>query len=54
VQQQTAAGQNKPQDVWCERITAGEFIWVRCKSATNNATISFLVGIHEYPAPVQP
>ncbi len=52
--QQTAAGQNKAQDLITERVLVGEKIWVRAKNGTNNATIQFLVGVHEYPAPTQP
>lgn len=52
VQQQTAAGQNKPQDIVNERVLVGSQIWVRCKCSVDNATCSFVIGIHEYPAPV--
>ena len=54
VHEPTAAGQNKPVDNFCERIAVGEFVWVRAKNATNNATVQFLIGLHEYPAPAQP
>jgi len=50
VQQQTAAGQNRPQEIMLERRPVGSQLWVRAKNATNNATVSFVVGIHEYPA----
>jgi len=30
------------------RVTAGVQLWVQGKNATNNATISFFVGLHEY------
>lgn len=53
-QQPTANGQNKPADMWCERLAVGEQVWVKGKNATNNATLQFLVGLHEYPAPAQP
>lgn len=48
--QQTAAGQNKPVDIYFPRVAAGSQVWVKAKNATNNATIQFIVGIHEYPA----
>lgn len=51
VQQQTAAGQNKPQDLVNERRPVGNQVWVRSKCSVNNATCQFVVGIHEYPAP---
>ena len=31
------------------RLPAGTKIWAKCKNVTNNATISFLVGIYEFP-----
>jgi hypothetical protein len=30
------------------RLAAGTQVWVQCKNATNNATVTFFVGLHEY------
>lgn len=49
IHQQTAAGQNKPQDILFEKLAVGTKVWCRAKNATNNATVSFLVGVHGYP-----
>ena len=38
-----------PVDLIQEKIAVGRKTWIRAKNATNNATIDFLVGIHEYP-----
>ena len=38
-----------PLDLVQERIPVGTKIWVRAKNATDNATIDFLAGVHEYP-----
>lgn len=44
-------GQAKPVDMFQERVSVGDKIWIRAKNATDNAWIDFLVGLHEYPAP---
>ena len=31
------------------RLPAGTKVWAKCKNATNEATVSFLVGIFEFP-----
>ena len=49
IHQQTAAGQNKAQDLLSEKLAVGTKVWGRAKNVTNNATISFLVGSHGYP-----
>lgn len=51
VQQQTANGQNKPQDIWMVRIPIGYQVWGEVKSATNLATVDILIMMHEYPSP---
>ncbi len=38
-----------PADLVQEKIPVGHKIWVRAKNATDNATIDFLAGLHEYP-----
>lgn len=38
-----------PVDLVQEKIAAGEKIWIRAKNATDNATIDFIAGVHEYP-----
>jgi hypothetical protein len=44
-----ASSQDVPADVMMPHGTCGATqIWLRAWSATNNATISFFVGIHEY------
>ena len=44
---QQSAGQ--PVDIMCPRLTAGTIkMWAQCLNATDNATMSFFVGIHEY------
>ena len=53
IHQQTAAGQNKPQDGWMIRIATGNELWGMVKNATNHATVSILVNMHEYP-PLSP
>jgi len=37
-----------PFDIMMPRIDVGTKIWVQCKNATNNATVDFFIGIHEY------
>lgn len=49
VHQLTAAGNNKPQEGRLIRPATGSQLWVKVKNATNLATMSFLVTIHEYP-----
>lgn len=44
------AKKGSPVDIMKIRCTCGLFkLWVRAKNATNNATIDFFIGIHEYP-----
>ncbi len=38
-----------PLDLVQERIPVSHKAWIRVKNATDNATIDFLSGIHEYP-----
>lgn len=51
IQQPTANGQNKPQDIWFVRIPTGSQVWVEVKNVTNLATMDFFVMLHEYPSP---
>jgi len=46
---QSPPARGDPVDLVQEKIPAGNKMWVRAKNATNNATIDFLAGIHEYP-----
>ena len=46
---ESAPARGAPLDLVQERIPVGNKIWIRAKNATNNATIDFLGGIHEYP-----
>jgi hypothetical protein len=39
-----------PIDVIMPRVAAGTKVWIQAKCATDNATVDFLVGIHEYAA----
>lgn len=48
VHQPTANGQNKPQELTVPRVAAGNILWAEVKSATNLATVSILLIIHEY------
>lgn len=31
------------------RLPAGTKVWAKCKNATNGATVTFLIGIYEFP-----
>jgi hypothetical protein len=53
VQQLTANGNNRPQEVTMVRITSGYQLWAECKNATNLATVQILLMIHEYPSTSQ-
>ena len=48
VMKASAAGQYLTQDTPNYRIPAGGQVWAQLKNATNNATISFLISMHEY------
>lgn len=38
-----------PFDIIIPRLVSGiDKVWVQCKNANNNATLDFLIGIHEY------
>lgn len=37
-----------PVDIRLPRLDVGTKVWVQCKNATDNATIDFYVGLHEY------
>ena len=50
IQQMTAAGQAKPQEGWMIRVAVGNELWGQVKNATNHATVSVLVNMHEYPS----
>ncbi|MDD5486240.1 MAG: hypothetical protein PHW65_01610 [Dehalococcoidales bacterium] len=42
------ANAGAPFDIKMLKLAAGTKIWIRAKNATNNATIDFFVGLHEY------
>lgn len=37
-----------PINILMPRLDSGIMVWVQCKNATNNATLDFFIGIHEY------
>lgn len=37
-----------PMPVMMPRVAAGSKLWIQAQNATDNATIDFLIGIHEY------
>jgi len=37
-----------PVDIIMPRLDVGTKVWLQCRNATDNATIDFFVGIHEY------
>lgn len=41
-------GSGQPLEIQMPRQDVGTKIWIQCKNATNNATIDFFVGLHEY------
>lgn len=46
---ESAPARGAPLDLVQEKVPAGQKIWIRAKNATNNATIDFIAGLHEYP-----
>ena len=46
---QSPAVRGDPVDLVQEKVAVGQKVWIRAKNATNNATIDFLAGVHEYP-----
>lgn len=44
----SAASRLSPVDIWMPRLPSGTKVWAQGWNATDNATLSFLVGIHEY------
>jgi len=45
---ESGVGRGRPIETMMPKLAAGTKIWIRAKNATNNATIDFLAGIHEY------
>lgn len=45
---ESAAGRGGPVDFRMHRHAVGVKIWVQCKNVTDNATIDFFLGHHEY------
>jgi len=46
---ESASGRGSPLDIVQEKVPVGQKIWIRAKNASDNATIDFIVGLHEYP-----
>jgi len=46
---EAAPSRGAPVDLVEEKIAVGQKVWIRVKNATDNATIDFITGIHEYP-----
>ena len=44
----TTSTQRKIMDIMSPKIATDTKVWVECWNATNDATISFFVGVHEY------
>ena len=44
----TDARKGASQEVLMPRIAVGTKVWVRLKNATDNATVDFFIGLHEY------
>ena len=44
----TGISQGSAVPIMAPRIASGTKIWLQCKNGTNNATLDFLFGIHEY------
>jgi len=45
---ESGVGRGRPIETMMPKLAAGNKIWIRAKNATDNATIDFLVGLHEY------
>jgi hypothetical protein len=42
-------GSGQPVNILMPRVNCGsDKAWIQCKNNTNNATIDFFIGIHEY------
>ena len=37
-----------PFDIQTPRIAVGTKVWIQARNATDNATVDFFVGLHEY------
>ena len=44
----TEARKGAPIEMIQQRVSVGCQVWIRAKNATNNATIDFFIGLHEY------
>lgn len=38
-----------PIEIQMPRLAVGTQVWIQAKNATDNATIDFFIGLHEYP-----
>lgn len=45
---ESAAGRGGPVEFRMNRHAVGTKVWVQCKNATDNATVDFFLGHHEY------
>jgi len=46
---ESAPARGAPLDLVQEKVPVGQKVWIRAKNATDNATIDFIAGLHEYP-----
>lgn len=45
---ESGVGRGAPISVMMPKLAVDNKVWIRAKNATDNATIDFLVGLHEY------
>lgn len=45
---ESGVGRGRPIDTMLPKLAAGTKLWIRAKNATDNATIDFIAGLHEY------
>jgi len=46
---EAAPARGAPLDLVQEKIPVGQKVWIRVKNASDDATIDFIAGLHEYP-----
>jgi hypothetical protein len=44
----SAAARISPSEIWMPKLASGTKVWAQAWNATDNATVSYFVGIHEY------
>jgi len=45
---ESGVGRGRPIETMMPKLAVGTKVWIRAKNATDNATIDFLIGMHEY------